>query len=158
MANKKNKKVNHINGDAVLENTNVANDSEVVVAEAEENKTAKVDVKEQNKKDKSKKVKKEKKENKLKRKFKETGSELKKVTWPTFKQTVKKTGVVLGIVIFFGVILFAIDYILSVSLKALAGEAVTAVEMWVTIGILCAIVVGIIAGIVVWAVKRKNRR
>ncbi|MCL2228684.1 MAG: preprotein translocase subunit SecE [Firmicutes bacterium] len=35
--------------------------------------------------------------------------ELKKVNWPTFPQTVKKTGVVLGVVLVFGIVLFAIN-------------------------------------------------
>lgn len=33
-------------------------------------------------------------------------SELKKVHWPTFKQVMKSTGIVLGIVVIFGVLLF----------------------------------------------------
>ncbi len=45
--------------------------------------------------------------------FKETGSELKKVHWPTFAQVLKSTGVVLGIVIGFGVVLFGIWSLLS---------------------------------------------
>ena len=35
--------------------------------------------------------------------------ELKKVRWPTFSQTVAKTGVVLGVVILFSIIVFGID-------------------------------------------------
>ena len=35
-------------------------------------------------------------------------SELKKVHWPTFKQVIKATGIVLGIVVLFGIILLAI--------------------------------------------------
>lgn len=42
------------------------------------------------------------------RSFAEIGSELKKVHWPTFKQIVKSTGIVLGIVVLFGLILFGI--------------------------------------------------
>ena len=38
----------------------------------------------------------------------EIASELKKVHWPTFKQIVKATGIVLGIVVLFGIILFGI--------------------------------------------------
>ena len=49
----------------------------------------------------------------FKQKMKGTASELKKVSWPSFKETVKKTGIVIGIVIFFGIILFAFDYLLS---------------------------------------------
>ena len=43
----------------------------------------------------------------------ETFSELKKVSWPTFGQVVKKTGVVLAVVIIFTVVLFGIDYLLG---------------------------------------------
>ena len=61
------------------------------------------------------KVKKEKKvkENKLSTKAKATVSELKKVTWPSFGKVVKQTGIVLGVVLFFAVILFGIDRLLS---------------------------------------------
>lgn len=57
---------------------------------------------------KVKKVK-EKKPSKIVRKVKETGSELKKVTWPSFSTVVKGTGVVLAVVVFFTVILFGFD-------------------------------------------------
>ena len=39
----------------------------------------------------------------------EIGSELKKVQWPTFGRTVKQTGVVLAVVVLFGLVVFAID-------------------------------------------------
>lgn len=42
------------------------------------------------------------------RTFAEIVSELKKVHWPTFKQTMKATGIVLGIVLLFGLVLFGI--------------------------------------------------
>ena len=45
----------------------------------------------------------------LKRKTKETFSELKKVTWPFFDDVCKKTGVVLVVVLIFAVIIFGID-------------------------------------------------
>lgn len=44
----------------------------------------------------------------LGRSFAEIGSELKKVHWPTFKQVMKATGIVLGVVVIFGIILFGI--------------------------------------------------
>ena len=54
-----------------------------------------------------------KKPAKEKRKFgsriKETASELKKVSWPSAKETAKKTGVVIAVVLFFAVVLFGID-------------------------------------------------
>ena len=40
-------------------------------------------------------------------------SELKKVTWPTFGEVVKKTGVVLAVVIIFAVVIFGIDALLG---------------------------------------------
>lgn len=61
----------------------------------------------------SKDTKKEKKPSKITTKSKETVSELKKVTWPSFSKVVKQTAVVLGVVIFFTVILFGIDRLLS---------------------------------------------
>lgn len=45
--------------------------------------------------------------------FKEIGSELKKVAWPTLPEVVKQTGVVLGVVIFFALVIFGIDSGLS---------------------------------------------
>lgn len=53
------------------------------------------------------------KERKLARKTKETVSELKKVTWPSFGKVCKQTAIVLGVVLFFTVILFGIDSLLS---------------------------------------------
>ncbi len=49
----------------------------------------------------------------LKQRFKETGSELKKISWPSFKETMKKTGVVIAVVLFFSVVLVAFDFGLS---------------------------------------------
>lgn len=66
-----------------------------------------------NNKDNGKKNKKEKKQSKIGKKLKETTSELKKVNWPTFGQVVKKTGIVLAVVLIFAVILFGIDRLLS---------------------------------------------
>ena len=49
----------------------------------------------------------------FKEKFSGMASELKKVTWPTFKEVVKKTGIVLAVVIIFALILLLIDYLLG---------------------------------------------
>ena len=57
--------------------------------------------------------KKEKKPNVLVKKVKETGSELKKVSWPNFSTVVKKTGVVIAVVIIFTAVIFGIDRLLS---------------------------------------------
>ena len=42
-------------------------------------------------------------------KIKEVFGELKKVNWPTMNRTIKQTGVVLGVVVIFALVVFAID-------------------------------------------------
>jgi len=37
------------------------------------------------------------------------GGELRKVRWPSFSRTVKQTGVVLAVVLIFGIVIFGID-------------------------------------------------
>ena len=103
-----------------------------------------------------KKVKKDKKPSKVGKMFKETGSELKKVTWPTFKETVKRTGIVLAVVIFFGVVLFAFDFVLSVLYKLLVKTAITPVEKWASIGIAAALVIAGLAILCIWLSKKKK--
>lgn len=63
-------------------------------------------------KDKKKKDK-AKKPNKMAKALKDTGNELKKVSWPGFKQVVKQTGIVLAFVLIFGVVLFGFDRLCS---------------------------------------------
>ena len=58
---------------------------------------------------KGKKKEKVKKPNKVAKAIKETGNELKKVTWPKFKEVVKQTGIVLAFVLICAVVLFGID-------------------------------------------------
>ncbi len=53
----------------------------------------------------------------LGRKFKEMGSELKNVTWPKLPKVVKQTGVVLGVILVFLVLVTAIDYGFQALLK-----------------------------------------
>lgn len=48
------------------------------------------------------------------KKIKETFSELKKVTWPTFPTVVKQTGVVLAVVAIFLVLVFLADWLLAI--------------------------------------------
>ena len=48
--------------------------------------------------------------NNVGKKFKEVFSELKKVTWPEFAKVVKQTGIVLGVVLAFLVVVTAFDY------------------------------------------------
>lgn len=66
----------------------------------------------QNKTKKSSK-KKEKGPNKLVVKTKETISELKKVSWPSFKTVCKNTGIVISVVLICTVVLFGVDRLLS---------------------------------------------
>ena len=62
---------------------------------------------------KDKKKKKEKKPNKMAKALKDTGNELKKVSWPGFKQVVKQTGIVLAFVVIFAVVLFGFERLCS---------------------------------------------
>ena len=56
-------------------------------------------------------------------KFKETFSELKRVTWPKFGTVVKTTGVVLVIVLAFLIIVTAVDFGLLKLLELIAPSA-----------------------------------
>ncbi|MCL2621624.1 MAG: preprotein translocase subunit SecE [Firmicutes bacterium] len=60
-----------------------------------------------------------KKPSKIATVVKETGSELKKVSWPSFATVRKKTLVVLGVVICFAVVIFVLDLGLSELYKLL---------------------------------------
>ncbi len=60
----------------------------------------------------------------MKKRIKETMSELKKVSWPSFKDVVKKTGVVLAVVIFFGIVLWIFDIVGQIFYKLLQGQPV----------------------------------
>ena len=73
---------------------------------------------------KQKDVKKEKKKNKKPNIFKRFGakckdvfSELKKVSWPSFANVVKQTGIVLAVVLVFMVVIFGFDLGLTSLLK-----------------------------------------
>ena len=55
------------------------------------------------------------------RKLKETFSELKRVTWPTFGKALKATGVVLVIVLIFLVVVTGINYGFGALLKLITG-------------------------------------
>ncbi len=63
-------------------------------------------------KDKKKKDK-VKKPNKVAKALKDTGNELKKVSWPGFKQVAKQTGIVLAFVLVFGIVLFGFERLCS---------------------------------------------
>ena len=70
---------------------------------------------EKNKKidNKTKAKKKEKKQSKIAKTTKETVSELKKVTWPTFGEVVKKTGIVIAFVVIFGLFIYGVNTLLA---------------------------------------------
>ena len=60
-----------------------------------------------------KKKEKSKNPNKVAKALKDTGNELKKVSWPGFKQVVKQTGIVLVFVLVFAVVLFGFERLCS---------------------------------------------
>lgn len=64
-------------------------------------------------KDKKKKDKKKDKNGGIGKKTKETLSELKKVTWPSFGEVCKKTGVVIAFTLLFGLFLFGVNTLLG---------------------------------------------
>ncbi len=96
--------------------------SEGVVAKEESKAEKKAKEQKDTKKD-SKKNNKKKKEKKggLIKKTKETASELKKVTWPSFGSVVKKTGVVVAFVLLFGIFIFGVNALLGWLVGLLAG-------------------------------------
>lgn len=51
--------------------------------------------------------------------FVKSWSELKKVSWPSFKTVAKNTGIVLLVVLFFGVIIFGFDELIGLLLSLL---------------------------------------
>ena len=88
--------------------------NEVVVNEEKKNKKDKVvEVKAKDFANKNKKKDKVKKPNKLVQSLKNTGKELKKVTWPKFSEVVKQTGIVLAVVVVFAVVIFGFDRLCS---------------------------------------------
>ena len=84
-------------------------------AEAKESKKQDKVKDKQDKKNNNKKANKEPKKSKAK----ETFAELKKVTWPTFGKTMKQTGMVLSIVLIFGVVVLGINTLLGYLIKLL---------------------------------------
>ena len=112
----KKKKVDNAQETVVVEETEntKAVESGVVETTKDSKKKAKDDKKE-SKKDAKKDKKKDKKDKKdgLIKKTKATASELKKVTWPSFGEVVKKTGIVIAFVIIFGLLVFGVDTLLG---------------------------------------------
>ena len=77
------------------------------------NKVVEVKAKDVAKNTDKKKKDKTKKPNKVAKALKDTGNELKKVSWPKFSQVVKQTGVVMVVVIVFTLVLFGFDRLCS---------------------------------------------
>lgn len=71
-------------------------------------------------KQKAKKPKKEKKPGLFKR-LRDAWGELKKTTKPSFSEVVKKTSIVIFVVLIFTVVLFGIDFLLGLAYDALMG-------------------------------------
>ena len=59
--------------------------------------------------------------------FKAAALELRKVTWPKFGEVIKKLGIVLGVVLFFFIVLFIMDIVLGMGHRALTAQD----EWWV---------------------------
>jgi preprotein translocase subunit SecE len=105
--------------DAMLDQGHVYDPNELASPENAELQKKTVERMEKNKakeekrlaKEKAKKEKKEKSAHKrsILKTLRETGSELKKVRWPTLGRTMKQTGVVLTVVLLFGVVVFLLD-------------------------------------------------
>lgn len=70
---------------------------------------------------KSKKKEKVKKPSKVAKALKDTGAELKKVSWPKFKDVVKQTGVVLAVVVVFALVIFGLDRLCHLLIQLLLG-------------------------------------
>ncbi len=66
-----------------------------------------------------KEKKKEKRPNRVLRWLKDLKGELKKVTWPSLKDTVKNVGVVIVCVILVGIFIWAFDYLARAVIQAL---------------------------------------
>lgn len=64
---------------------------------------------------------KEKKKGRIRAWFREIRSELKKISWPSVRKVIAKTGVVLGVVAFFLVAVYAFDLLLSFLFSLLIG-------------------------------------
>ena len=88
-----------------MSNKNVTSNTE----EVKDKKVVEVKAKDVAKKKKDK----AKKPNKVAKALKDTGNELKKVSWPKFGSVVKQTGVVLVVVLVFTLVLFGFDRLCS---------------------------------------------
>ena len=100
----------YANQDAMIAAQGGVTPVDPLVANAALKEKAKAD--KQKAKEKAKKDRKEKKKNKrsLVTRIKDTGAELKKVRWPSIRTAIKQTGVVLAVVLIFGLVVFALDF------------------------------------------------
>lgn len=112
---KKNKNITNEVEESALVQEETSNE-----VKAEEKSTQKAEKKDKVAKQKAKK--KEKKPLKIVKFFKEMFSELKKVTWPSFKEVAKKTAVVIGFVVLFGLVIFGIDRLLGLLFDTLVSN------------------------------------
>lgn len=112
----KKKKVENAQETVIEETENAKAVESGVVETTKDSKKKAKDNKQEGKKDAKKDKKKDKKDKNKKgliKKTKETASELKKVTWPSFGEVVKKTGIVIAFVIIFGLLVFGVDTLLG---------------------------------------------
>lgn len=79
----------------------------------------KADINSKNAKSKVKFAKSDKKKGGFKKYFRDLKSEIKKVVWPTRKQVINNTGVVLTVMAVFGLFLAGVDAGLGAAIKAL---------------------------------------
>ena len=88
-------------------------DNNQTPAEEKENNKKVVEVKAKDVAKNKKKKDKVKQPNKVAKALKDTGNELKKVSWPKFKDVVRQTGIVLVVVLVFALVLFGFDRLCS---------------------------------------------
>lgn len=87
--------------------------SEGVVSKDDKKQDKKSKENKNDKNDKKKNKQKKEKKGGIGKKTKETISELKKVTWPSFGEVVKKTGIVIAFVLIFGLFIFGVNTLLA---------------------------------------------
>lgn len=118
--------INIVTEEVVAENVANVTEGDLVTEDkvSKKDKKSKKDEKSVDAKDAKKDKKKDKKKDNKKsliKKTKETASELKKVTWPSFSEVVKKTGIVIAFVVIFGLLIFGVDTLLGWLVSLLVG-------------------------------------
>ncbi len=118
--------INIVTEEVVAENVTNVTEGDLVTEDkvSKKDKKSKKDEKSVDAKDAKKDKKKDKKKDNKKsliKKTKETASELKKVTWPSFSEVVKKTGIVIAFVVIFGLLIFGVDTLLGWLVSLLVG-------------------------------------